>query len=124
VRHAAAFDLRSQSFAMAWGILLVAAVSETGWAVGLKYTNGFTRFWPTRVDRRGAGFLSVALLTFAVRSLPIALPNGWTGAASTALFGVWLFMGPRRQGGYCASASSSRESRIEVGQLRTERCST
>jgi quaternary ammonium compound-resistance protein SugE len=81
---------------MAWAILLMAAVFEIGWAVGLKYTNGFTRLWPT-VGTVVALVLSVALLASAVRSLPIGTAYAvWTGigAAGTALFGVWLFHEP------------------------------
>ena len=81
---------------MAWAILLLAAVFEIGWAVGLKYTNGFTRLWPT-VGTVAALGLSVALLAFAVRSLPIGTAYAvWTGigAAGTALFGIWLFQEP------------------------------
>lgn len=81
---------------MAWTILLVAAVFEIGWAIGLKYTNGFTRLWPT-VWTVAALVLSVALLELAARSLPIGTAYAvWTGigAAGTALFGVWLFQEP------------------------------
>ena len=83
---------RAQSLDMAWAILLVAAVFEIGWAVGLKYTHGFTRFWPTAWTVT-ALVLSFALLAFAVRSLPIGTGYAvWAGigAAGTALFGVWL----------------------------------
>jgi quaternary ammonium compound-resistance protein SugE len=55
---------------MAWTILLLAAVFEIGWAVGLKYTHGFTRPWPT-LWTITALVLSVGLLAVAVRSLPI-----------------------------------------------------
>ena len=85
---------------MAWAILLIAAVFEVGWAVGLKYTNGFTRLWPT-VWTVGALVLSVALLASAARSLPIGTAYAvWTGvgAAGTALFGVWLFHEPATAG--------------------------
>jgi quaternary ammonium compound-resistance protein SugE len=81
---------------MAWAILLVAASFEIGWAVGLKYTNGFTRLWPT-VGTVVALVLSVALLAFATRTLPIGTAYAvWTGigAAGTALFGIWLFQEP------------------------------
>lgn len=81
---------------MAWGSLLIAALFEIGWAVGLKYTNGFTRLWPT-VWTVAALILSFALLAFAVRSLPIGTAYAvWTGigAAGTALLGMWLFHEP------------------------------
>ena len=98
--RAGAVDLRSKSSDMAWAILLVAAAFEIGWAVGLKYTNGFTRLWPTLWTVAALG-LSVALLAFAARSLPIGTAYAvWTGigAAGTALFGVWLFHEPATTG--------------------------
>lgn len=74
----------------AWLILLVAGLLETGWAVGLKYTDGFTRFWPSL----GTGVALVAsmlLLAVAVRDLPIgtAYPV-WVGigAVGAATFGM------------------------------------
>jgi quaternary ammonium compound-resistance protein SugE len=85
---------------MAWAILLIAAVFEVGWAVGLKYSNGFTRLWPS-VWTVAALILSVALLASAARSLPIGTAYAvWTGvgAAGTALFGVWLFHEPATAG--------------------------
>ena len=81
---------------MAWLILLVAALFEVGWAVGLKYTNGFTRLWPTAWTLAAlAG--SMALLAAAARTLPIGTAYAvWTGigAAGTALLGIWLFQEP------------------------------
>ena len=81
-------------------MLLAAAVFEIGWAVGLKYTNGFTRLWPTVWTVVALG-LSVGLLALAARSLPIGTAYAvWTGigAAGTALFGVWLFHEPATAG--------------------------
>lgn len=81
---------------MAWLILLVAALFEVGWAVGLKYTNGFTRLWPT-VWTLAALAASMALLAAAARTLPIGTAYAvWTGigAAGTALLGIWLFQEP------------------------------
>jgi quaternary ammonium compound-resistance protein SugE len=81
---------------MAWTVLLLAALFEIGWAIGLKYTNGFTRLWPT-LWTVAALVLSVGLLAFAARSLPIGTAYAvWTGigAAGTALLGVWLFHEP------------------------------
>jgi quaternary ammonium compound-resistance protein SugE len=85
---------------MAWVTLLIAAVFEIGWAVGLKYTNGFTRFWPTAWTI-AALILSVSFLASAVRSLPIGTAYAvWTGigAAGTALCGIWLFHEPATTG--------------------------
>lgn len=74
----------------AWVLLLVAGLLETGWAVGLKYTDAFTRFWPS-VWTLLALVGSMVLLGIAVRDLPIgtAYPV-WVGigAVGAALFGM------------------------------------
>ncbi len=74
----------------AWILLLVAGLLETGWAVGLKYTEGFTRFWPS-VWTILAMIASMGLLALAVRDLPTgtAYPV-WVGigAVGTAIFGM------------------------------------
>ena len=78
---------------MAWTYLFIAAVLEIVWAVGLKYTAGFTRLWPSiGVGSAMAG--SMFLLALAARTLPIGTAYAvWTGigAAGTALFGIILF---------------------------------
>ncbi len=81
---------------MAWLVLVVAGMFEIGWAIGLKYTAGFTRLWPT-VWTGVALAVSMALLGVAVRTLPIGTAYAvWTGigAAGTAILGVWLFDEP------------------------------
>src|SRR5262245_32824235 len=81
---------------MAWVILLIAAVFEMGWAIGLKYAEGFTRLWPT-VWTLVALAISMVLLATAARTLPIGTAYAvWTGigAAGTALLGMWLFSEP------------------------------
>ncbi len=81
---------------MAWGILLVAGLLEIGWAVGLKYTEGFTRLWPT-VWTVASMIASMGLLGLAVRSLPIGTAYAvWTGIGTvgTALLGIVLFREP------------------------------
>ena len=55
---------------MNWVILVVAGVFEMGWAIGLKYTDGFTRIWPT-IGTVCAMIISLALLGFALKSLPV-----------------------------------------------------
>jgi len=78
---------------MAWLMLLVAGVLEIGWAVGLKYADGFTRPGPS-VLTVTAMVLSMVLLAMATRTLPIGTAYAvWTGigAAGTALLGIWLF---------------------------------
>ena len=81
---------------MAWIIMFVAGVLEIGWAVGLKYTEGFTRFWPS-VATVVAMAASMALLGVAVRTLPLGTAYAiWTGigAAGTLCAGIWLFGEP------------------------------
>ena len=81
---------------MAWLLLAVAGLFEIGWAVGLKYTDGFTRLWPS-VWTGLAMVVSVVLLALAVRTLPIGTAYAvWTGigAAGTALLGIYLFGEP------------------------------
>lgn len=81
---------------MAWTILLVAALFEVGWAIGLKYTHGFTRLWPS-IWTLAAMAISVYLLAVAVKSLPIGTSYAvWTGvgAAGTALLGIVLLGEP------------------------------
>lgn len=81
---------------MAWFTLLLAGLLEVGWAVGLKYTDGFTRLIPT-VLTVGSMVLSVALLGIAVRSLPLGTAYAvWTGIGTvgTVIFGIVLFAEP------------------------------
>ena len=78
---------------MAWVVLFLAGLLETGWAVGLKYTDGFTRLWPT-VWTVAALAASMILLAIAVRTLPIGTAYAvWVGigAVGTVTFGI-LFL--------------------------------
>jgi quaternary ammonium compound-resistance protein SugE len=78
---------------MAWLYLLVAGLMEVAWAVGLKYTEGFTRLWPS-VWTAVALVLSMILLAAAVRTLPLGTAYAvWTGigAVGTVVLGVLLF---------------------------------
>ena len=78
---------------MAWLYLLVAGLMEIAWAVGLKYTEGFTRLWPS-VWTAVALVLSMILLAAAVRALPLGTAYAiWTGigAVGTAALGIFLF---------------------------------
>ena len=78
---------------MAWIILVVAGIFEIAWAIGLKYTEGFSRLWPT-VGTVVAMVASVVLLGFAMRSLPVGTAYAvWTGigAVGTATLGIVLF---------------------------------
>lgn len=75
---------------MAWVLLVVAGLLEVGWAVGIKYTEGFTRLWPSVFTV--AGFAaSMLLLAQAARTLPIGTAYGvWVGigAAGAAIVGM------------------------------------
>ena len=81
---------------MAWVILVIAGVFEVGWAIGLKYTEGFTRLWPT-VGTVAAMTISVVLLGWAMRTLPVGTAYAvWTGigALGTVILGIVLFGEP------------------------------
>lgn len=81
---------------MAWLILLAAGLCEVAWAVGLKYTDGFSRLLPS-IGTLAAMAISVLLLGLAVRSLPIGTAYAvWTGigALGTAAVGIHLFDEP------------------------------
>ncbi len=78
---------------MAWIILAVAGVLEIGWAIGLKYTEGFTRLGPT-IATVSAMVVSLALLGLAIRTLPVGTAYAvWTGIGTvgTVLLGILLF---------------------------------
>jgi quaternary ammonium compound-resistance protein SugE len=81
---------------MNWIALVVAGLFEIGWAVGLKYADGFTRPWPS-VATIVAMVLSVVLLGWAARSLPLGTAYAvWVGvgAVGTAVVGMFLFDEP------------------------------
>lgn len=81
---------------MPWILLVLASLFEIAWAVGLKFTDGFTRFWPT-AGTLLALLMSVALLGLAARSLPIGTAYAvWTGigAAGTVLCGIFILGEP------------------------------
>ena len=81
---------------MAWVILFVAGLFEIGWAIGLKYTEGFTRLWPT-VWTAVSLVLSMGLLGVALKDLPLGTAYAvWTGigAVGTAALGIYLFHEP------------------------------
>lgn len=78
---------------MAWVILFLAGLLEIGWAVGLKYTEGFTRPLPT-IGTVISMIASLALLGLALRSLPLGTAYAvWTGIGTvgTAVLGIFLF---------------------------------
>lgn len=81
---------------MAWVILVFAGMFEVGWAVGLKYTEGFSRFWPT-LGTVLAIIVSLWLLGIAMKSLPISTAYSvWVGIGTigTVILGIVLFEEP------------------------------
>jgi quaternary ammonium compound-resistance protein SugE len=81
---------------MAWVVLFIAGLFEVGWAVGLKYTDGFTRLWPT-LGTGAAVVISMLMLGWATRTLPLGTAYAvWTGIGTvgTVLMGIWLFREP------------------------------
>lgn len=85
---------------MPWIILVVAGLFEIGWAVGLKYTHGFTRLWPS-VLTVAAIVISMYLLSIASRTLPIGTAYAvWVGigALGAALLGMILLGEPATGG--------------------------
>ena len=85
---------------MAWLLLFVAGLLEVGWAIGLKYTEGFTRLWPS-VATLVSMVASVVLLGIAMKSLPVGTSYAvWVGvgAIGTAILGIVLFGEPATAG--------------------------
>ncbi len=81
---------------MAWVVLVIAGLFEIGWAVGLKYAEGFTRLWPS-IGTAVALVLSMGLLGVALRTLPLGTAYAvWTGIGTvgTAILGIALFREP------------------------------
>ncbi len=81
---------------MAWVLLVVAGLFEVGWAIGLKYTDGFTRLWPS-VFTLLSMVASIMLLGAAMKSLPVGTSYAvWVGvgAVGTAILGMVLFGEP------------------------------
>jgi quaternary ammonium compound-resistance protein SugE len=115
---------------MAWAVLFAAGLLEVGWAIGLKYTEGFTRLTPS-VLTLAAMAGSIILLGLALKTLPIGTAYAvWTGigAVGTALLGIWLLGEPatalrlaciglivagitRAQAGHMISAAAPRPNR-------------
>ena len=83
---------------MAWIYLIIAGLLEIGWAVGLKYTQGFSKLWPS-VATLAAMAASFGLLSAALKTIPVGTGYAvWTGigAAGTAVIGM-LFLGESRE---------------------------
>lgn len=85
---------------MAWLLLLLAGIFEIGWAIGLKYTEGFTRFWPTFATLVAMA-ISLGLLGISMKSLPVGTAYAvWVGvgAVGTAILGILLLGEPANFG--------------------------
>lgn len=81
---------------MPWIILIIAGLFEIGWAIGLKYTEGFTRLWPS-LGTAAAMVISLGLLGIAMKSLPVGTAYAvWVGvgAVGTVVLGIVLFNEP------------------------------
>ena len=81
---------------MAWTMLFVAGLLEIGWAIGLKYTDGFTKLTPS-VLTIVSMIASVLLLGLSLKTLPVGTAYAvWTGIGSvgTAILGIWLLGDP------------------------------
>jgi quaternary ammonium compound-resistance protein SugE len=81
---------------MAWAILVLAGLFEVGWAIGLKYTEGFTRLWPTAWTVLSM-IVSLGLLGIAMKTLPVGTAYSvWVGvgAVGTAILGIVLLGEP------------------------------
>jgi quaternary ammonium compound-resistance protein SugE len=78
---------------MAWISLLIAGLFEIGWAIGLKYTDGFSKLWHS-VWTVASMIVSLLFLEYALRTLPVGTAYAiWVGigAVGTAILGMWLF---------------------------------
>ena len=85
---------------MNWTILVLAGLFEIGWAIGLKYTEGFTRPWPT-AGTLASMAISLGLLGIAMKSLPVGTAYAvWVGvgAVGTAILGIVLLGEPANAG--------------------------
>ncbi len=81
---------------MAWVLLTLAGLFEIGWAIGLKYTQGFTKLWPSVLTVLSMA-VSLALLGLSLRTLPVGTAYAvWTGigAVGTVILGIVLFGEP------------------------------
>ena len=85
---------------MSWLVLVLAGLFEIGWAIGLKYTDGFTKLWPT-VGTVASMIVSLGLLGIAMKSLPVGTAYAvWVGvgAVGTAILGIVLLGEPANAG--------------------------
>ncbi len=92
--------LTTKASSTAWLLLLLAGLFEVGWAIGLKYTDGFTRTWPT-IGTVAAMIISLGFLGIAMKSLPVGTAYSvWVGvgAVGTVILGIALLGEPANPG--------------------------
>jgi quaternary ammonium compound-resistance protein SugE len=85
---------------MSWLVLVLAGLFEIGWAIGLKYTDGFTKLWPT-LGTVASMIVSLGMLGIAMKSLPVGTAYAvWVGvgAVGTAILGIVLLGEPANAG--------------------------
>lgn len=85
---------------MVWAIIILAGIFEMGWAIGLKYTEGFSKLWPT-VWTALSMIVSLWLLEIAMKTLPVGTAYSvWVGvgAVGTVILGIILFGEPANTG--------------------------
>ena len=85
---------------MSWLVLVLAGLFEIGWAIGLKYTDGFTKLWPT-LGTVASMIVSLGLLGMAMKTLPVGTAYAvWVGvgAVGTAILGIVLLGEPANAG--------------------------
>ncbi len=108
---------------MAWIILVIAGLLEVIWAIGLKYSHGFSRLTPSIITLVAMA-ASVFLLAYAMKSLPAGTAYAvWTGigAVGTAILGIVLLGGIGQSGADTKlGADSGRDYRLEVGVITLE----
>ena len=105
---------------MSWVILVLAGLFEVGWAIGLKYTEGCTRLWPT-IWTILAMIISLWLLGIAVKSLPVGTAYSiWVGvgAVGTVILGIVLLGEPANAARLISLRSSSLASSVSSLQHR------
>ncbi|NVO11471.1 MAG: multidrug efflux SMR transporter [Bacteroidales bacterium] len=81
---------------LAWWILIIAGLFETGWAISMKYSDGFSKLWPS-IFTAVSMLISVVLLTYSLKVLPVGSAYAvWTGigAVGTVILGIILFKEP------------------------------
>ncbi len=81
---------------MGWSYLVIAGIFEIAWAIGMKYTHSFSRFWPSVLVIL-AMLVSVYFLTLAIKTIPVGTAYAvWTGIgiAGTTILGIVLFQEP------------------------------